>query len=60
MRQSGTRRFRNVEAGSRVSFAVDQQVSREPYVIRGVKVRGTAEDLNDEEPPFPPQECAVI
>jgi pyridoxamine 5'-phosphate oxidase family protein len=29
-------------------------------VIRGIEVRGTAEALDDEEPPFAPQERAVI
>ena len=60
MRMRASRKYRNVEAGSRVSFVIDQQVSLEPYVIRGIEVRGTAEALTDEEPPFPPQERAVI
>ncbi|GAB0102876.1 PPOX class F420-dependent oxidoreductase [Nocardia sp. JMUB6875] len=60
MRMRGSRKYRNVEAGSRVSFVVDEQVSVEPYVIRGIEVRGTAEALADEEPPFPHQERAVI
>ncbi|MGO4617282.1 hypothetical protein AB4305_22850 [Nocardia sp. 2YAB30] len=54
MRMHTSRKYRNVEAGSRVSFVVDQQVSLEPYVIRGIEVRGTAEALDDQEPPFPP------
>ncbi|MEC3957113.1 PPOX class F420-dependent oxidoreductase [Nocardia sp. CDC153] len=60
MRMRTSRKYRNVEAGSRVSFVVDQQVSVDPYVIRGIEIRGTAEALPDEEPPFPPQERAVI
>jgi pyridoxamine 5'-phosphate oxidase family protein len=60
MRMRTTRKFRNVAAGSRVSFVVDQQVSLEPYVIRGIEVRGTAETLDDQEPPFPAQERAII
>ncbi|WP_280271824.1 PPOX class F420-dependent oxidoreductase [Nocardia wallacei] len=60
MRMRSTRKYRNVEAGSRVSFVVDEQVSLEPYVIRGIEVRGTAVALDDVEPPFPPQERAVI
>ncbi|SUA43767.1 hypothetical protein [Nocardia africana] len=43
-----------------MSFVVDQQISLEPYEIRGIEVRGTAVALDDEEPPFPPQERAVI
>ncbi|WP_255219266.1 PPOX class F420-dependent oxidoreductase [Nocardia tenerifensis] len=60
MRMRVSRKFRNVEAGSRVSFVVDQQVSVEPYVIRGIEVRGTAEALDGAEPPFQHQERAVI
>ncbi|MFF0488173.1 PPOX class F420-dependent oxidoreductase [Nocardia sp. NPDC004068] len=60
MRMRASRKFRNVEAGSRVSFVIDEQVSLDPYVIRGIEIRGTAEALGDEEPPFPPQERAVI
>ncbi|MFF2554270.1 PPOX class F420-dependent oxidoreductase [Nocardia sp. NPDC058058] len=60
MRMRGSRKYRNVEAGSRVSFVVDQQVSLDPYVIRGIEVRGTAQALDDQEPPFPPQERAII
>ncbi|MEU4431697.1 PPOX class F420-dependent oxidoreductase [Nocardia rhamnosiphila] len=60
MRMRASRKFRNIEAGSRVSFVIDQQVSLEPYVIRGIEVRGTAEALDDEEPPFPTQERAII
>ncbi|WP_062981068.1 PPOX class F420-dependent oxidoreductase [Nocardia anaemiae] len=60
MRMQNSRKYRNVAAGSRVSFVVDEQVSVEPYVIRGVEVRGTAEALEDQEPPFPPQERSII
>ncbi|MBF6193748.1 PPOX class F420-dependent oxidoreductase [Nocardia implantans] len=60
MGMRNSRKYRNVRAGSRVSFVVDEQVSLEPYVIRGIEVRGTAEALEDQEPPFPSQERAVI
>lgn len=60
MRMVATRKYRNVQAGSRVSFVVDQQVSLEPYEIRGVEVRGTAEAIEDVDPPFPHQERAII
>ncbi|WP_067813574.1 PPOX class F420-dependent oxidoreductase [Nocardia inohanensis] len=60
MRMRASRKYRNVEAGSRVSFVIDQQVSLDPYVIRGIEVRGKAEALEDQEPPFPPQERAII
>ncbi|GAB4583269.1 PPOX class F420-dependent oxidoreductase [Nocardia sp. IFM 10818] len=60
MRMRTSRKYRNVEAGSRVSFVIDQQVSLDPYVIRGIEVRGTARTLDDEEPPFPFQERTLI
>ncbi|MFC9893792.1 PPOX class F420-dependent oxidoreductase [Nocardia sp. NPDC127579] len=60
MRMRGTRKFRNIEAGSRVSFVIDEQVSLDPYVIRGIEVRGRAEALDDAEPPYPHQERAII
>ncbi|WP_433593157.1 PPOX class F420-dependent oxidoreductase [Nocardia sp. CA-145437] len=60
MRMVATRKYRNVQSGSRVSFVVDQQVSLEPYEIRGVEVRGTAEAIEDIDPPFPHQERAII
>ncbi|MEU8899315.1 PPOX class F420-dependent oxidoreductase [Nocardia sp. NPDC048505] len=60
MQMRTSRKYRNVEAGSQVSFVVDEQVSMDPYVIRGVEVRGKAEALEDQEPPFPHQERAII
>lgn len=60
MRMRASLKFRNVAAGSRVSFVIDQQLSLDPYVIRGIEIRGTAETLDDEEPPFPPQERTII
>lgn len=60
MRMQSSRKYKNVEAGGRVSFVVDQQVSVDPYVIRGIEVRGTAEALEDQDPPFPPQERSII
>ncbi|MEU1207499.1 PPOX class F420-dependent oxidoreductase [Nocardia sp. NPDC005825] len=60
MRMIATRKYRNIQAGSRVSFVVDEQVSLDPYEIRGVEVRGTAETIEDVEPPFPIQERAII
>ncbi|WP_280301918.1 PPOX class F420-dependent oxidoreductase [Nocardia neocaledoniensis] len=60
MRMRTSRKYRNVAAGSRVSFVVDEQVSLDPYVIRGIEIRGTAETLDDVDPPFPHQERALI
>lgn len=60
MRMRTSRKYRNIEAGSRVSFVIDQQISLDPYVIRGIEVRGTAQTLDDQDPPFPPQERTII
>lgn len=40
-----TRKFRNLLAGNRhVAFVVDDMVSFEPFVARGIRVYGTAEE----------------
>jgi pyridoxamine 5'-phosphate oxidase family protein len=40
-----TRKFRNVGANPNVAFVVDDIASVEPWVVRGVEIRGTAEAL---------------
>jgi len=46
-----TKKFRNVAAGSRVGFVVDDLASVDPWRPRMVEVRGWAEALEDVEPP---------
>lgn len=46
-----TQKFRNVARTKMVAFVVDDIASRDPWVVRGVEVRGRAEALDDEEPP---------
>ncbi len=48
-----TRKFRNVAANRNVAFVVDELASTDPWVVRGVEVRGTAEALVDVDPPSP-------
>jgi pyridoxamine 5'-phosphate oxidase family protein len=48
-----SRKFRNIEQGSTVSFVVDDLVSVDPWVVRGVEIRGSAVALTDHEPPVP-------
>lgn len=48
-----TRKFRNVERNPNVAFVVDDLASVDPWTVRGVEVRGTAEALTDVEPPRP-------
>jgi pyridoxamine 5'-phosphate oxidase family protein len=43
-------KFRNVVAGSRAALVVDDLVSREPWRVRGLEIRGDAEALTDQEP----------
>jgi pyridoxamine 5'-phosphate oxidase family protein len=48
-----TRKFRNVEAGSRVALVIDEVISMQPWRVRGIEIRGDAEALADKEPPNP-------
>lgn len=48
-----SRKFRNVEQGSTVSLVVDDLVSVDPWVVRGIEIRGSAVALTDHEPPVP-------
>ena len=40
---SGSQKYRNVGANSRVAFVVDDIASRQPWRIRCLEIRGTAE-----------------
>jgi pyridoxamine 5'-phosphate oxidase family protein len=46
-----SRKFRNVKANGQVAFVVDDIVSLDPWVVRCLEVRGTAEALSDQPPP---------
>ncbi|BCJ37508.1 PPOX class F420-dependent oxidoreductase [Actinocatenispora thailandica] len=48
-----SKKFRNVQRGSTVSFVVDDLASVDPWVPRGIEVRGSAVALTDQEPPLP-------
>jgi pyridoxamine 5'-phosphate oxidase family protein len=48
-----TRKFRNVRRNPNVAFVVDDLVSTDPWTVRGVELRGTAEALTDVDPPYP-------
>ncbi|HEY6624097.1 MAG TPA: PPOX class F420-dependent oxidoreductase [Acidimicrobiales bacterium] len=47
-----TRKFHNVRGNPRVALVVDDLASVDPWLVRGVEVRGTAEALDDVEPPI--------
>jgi pyridoxamine 5'-phosphate oxidase family protein len=48
-----TRKFRNVKANSHVAVVIDDLVSMDPWTVRGLEIRGTAQALSDVEPPTP-------
>ncbi|KAA0022601.1 PPOX class F420-dependent oxidoreductase [Antrihabitans cavernicola] len=45
-----TRKFHNVETHGEVSLVVDDVVATDPWTVRMVEIRGTAEALRDVEP----------
>lgn len=48
-----TRKFRNVAANGEVAFVVDDIASVDPWVVRCIEVRGTAEALTGQIPASP-------
>ncbi|MGQ0837508.1 PPOX class F420-dependent oxidoreductase [Actinokineospora sp.] len=48
-----TQKFRNVAAGSTVALVVDDLASVDPWTVRGVEIRGTAQALTGQRPPMP-------
>ena len=60
MRMGETKKFRNVAAGSRVAFVVDDLLPGPGWHPRYLEIRGTAEALSDVEPPARGFSRAVI
>jgi pyridoxamine 5'-phosphate oxidase family protein len=50
-RMGASKKFRNVAAGSRVAFVVDDLAPGGGWHPRYLEIRGTAEALSDVEPP---------
>ncbi|WP_214318698.1 PPOX class F420-dependent oxidoreductase [Nonomuraea sediminis] len=48
-----SKKFRNVQEGSTVSLVVDDLASVDPWVPRGIEIRGSGVALTDHEPPVP-------
>src|SRR5207249_11098521 len=48
----GTKTFRNVAANGRAASVIDDIASLDPWQVRGVEIRGTAEALTDHDPPM--------
>lgn len=44
-----TRKFHNVADNGQVALVIDDLVSRDPWVVRGIEFRGRAEALVDQE-----------
>jgi pyridoxamine 5'-phosphate oxidase family protein len=55
-----SRKFRNVKANGQVALVVDDLVSRDPWTVRGLEIRGTAVALEDVDPPVPFMSREVI
>jgi pyridoxamine 5'-phosphate oxidase family protein len=55
-----TRKFRNVQANAQVALVIDDLVSRDPWTVRGLEVRGTAVALSDVDPPVPYMSREII
>jgi pyridoxamine 5'-phosphate oxidase family protein len=55
-----TRKFRNVQGNAQVAVVIDDLVSRDPWTVRGLEIRGTAVALSDVEPPVPFMSREVI
>jgi pyridoxamine 5'-phosphate oxidase family protein len=47
-----SKKYRNVRANPKVAFVVDDLASTDPWVVRGVEIRGTAEALDGVAPPM--------
>ena len=55
-----SRKFRNVQANGHVALVIDDLVSRDPWTVRGLEIRGTAVALEDVDPPVPFMSREVI
>jgi pyridoxamine 5'-phosphate oxidase family protein len=55
-----SRKFRNVQRNGHVALVIDDLVSRDPWTVRGLEIRGTAVALEDVDPPVPFMSREVI
>src|ERR1700689_4946663 len=55
-----SRKFRNVQRNGHVALVIDDLVSRDPWTVRGLEIRGTAVALEDADPPVPFMSREVI
>lgn len=59
-RMGATRKFRNLKTNNRVAFVVDDIASWDPWRVRCVEVRGTAEALTGQSPWRPGLSSEII
>lgn len=52
-RMASTQKFRNVADNGRVALVVDDLLSTDPWQVRCLEIRGTAEALHDQDSPVP-------
>ncbi|HEX6568145.1 MAG TPA: PPOX class F420-dependent oxidoreductase [Acidimicrobiales bacterium] len=57
---AATRKYRNVAETGRAALVVDDLVSRDPWTVRGIEIRGRAEATTVDRPPIPGTTTAVI
>jgi pyridoxamine 5'-phosphate oxidase family protein len=55
-----SRKFRNIATNPNVAFVVDDIKSRQPWEVRFVEIRGTAEGLRDQTPLRPGMSAEII
>lgn len=55
-----TQKFRNVSHDERASFVVDDVVSREPWRVRCLEIRGIAEAVHSPRGPWAGTDGAII
>ena len=59
-RMGPTKKFANVAGYPRVALVIDDLASVNPWIARGIEIRGLAEPLSDLEPPLPYYSREVI
>lgn len=60
LRMGQTKKFRNVQRGSRAALVVDDLASTNPWRPRMLEIRGWAEALENVEPPRPGMSPEII
>lgn len=55
-----SRKFRNVRSNPHVALVIDDLVSTDPWTVRGIELRGTAEALTNVDSPLPGKSRELI